>query len=319
MSKDSISAKLEELSELHQSGAIAKEEFEKLKSEILSESRTLSSLKQENREHSVPENSGESFRQGWLKSKWVLSALAVIVLFTSTLYFKPFQSSKKLDVKADKRITVSDVEGNLYNAVIIGTQVWMAENLRVTKFNDGTPIPYVTSNSSWSNLSTPAYCWYDNDKESYKDSYGALYNWYTVNSKKLCPTGWRVPTDHDWNNLKSYIYHNGYRYKDIGGIGKALAAKTSWNTNPVQGYVGNDPGSNNSTGFSALAAGNRFIHGNFESMGTGGFFWSANSVGRPDGSYFALGNKSPDLFSFWANKGVGMSVRCIRDEEEYDG
>jgi uncharacterized protein (TIGR02145 family) len=317
MRKDSISSQLEELFELHQSGAIEKEEFEKLKQGILYGSKTLNSVAQKSREHATPVISKKSYRENRGKTNWVLPVLAGIGLLVSLWFFRPFQSSERPGAKPEKRITVYDVEGNLYNAVVIGTQVWMAENLRTTKFNDGTPIPLVTNDRSWSSLSTPAYCWYDNDEASNMGTYGALYNWYAVDSKKLCPAGWRVPTDHDWNNLKSYIYQNGHRYKDIGGTGKALAAKTSWNANPVEGYVGNDPGSNNSTGFSALAAGNRFIHGNFESMGTGGFFWSANSVGRPDGSYFALGNNSPDLFSFWINKGVGMSVRCISEEEAY--
>ncbi len=96
---------------------------------------------------------------------------------------------------------VADVEGNLYSTVTIGTQVWMAENLRTTKLNDNTPIPNVTGDTDWINLSTPAYCWLRNEIQ-YKDVYGALYNWYTVSTGNLCPTGWHVPTDEEYKILE---------------------------------------------------------------------------------------------------------------------
>ena len=88
--------------------------------------------------------------------------------------------------------SITDKDGNVYTSVTIGTQVWMVENLKTTKYNDGTPIPNVTDNTEWSNLTTPAYCWYDNDITK-KNPYGALYNGYAVRTGKLCPTGWHVP------------------------------------------------------------------------------------------------------------------------------
>jgi uncharacterized protein (TIGR02145 family) len=97
--------------------------------------------------------------------------------------------------KEDEKETVSDFDGNTYNTVTIGVQVWMKENLKTTTFNDGTPISEVTDFTDWFNLTTPGYCWYDNDKEKYKETYGALYNYYAVETGKLCPTGWHVPTD----------------------------------------------------------------------------------------------------------------------------
>jgi len=89
--------------------------------------------------------------------------------------------------------TVTDADGNIYNTVTIGTQTWMVENLKVTKYNDGTAIPLVTDNTAWSNLTTPGYCWYNNDAATNKNTYGGLYNFYTVNTGKLAPTGWHVP------------------------------------------------------------------------------------------------------------------------------
>jgi len=81
----------------------------------------------------------------------------------------------------------------------------MAENLKTTKLNDGTSIPLVTSSATWGTLSTPAYCWYNNDEASYKVTYGALYNWYTVNTGKLCPSGWHIPNDAEWTTLTNYL------------------------------------------------------------------------------------------------------------------
>ena len=101
--------------------------------------------------------------------------------------------------------SVLDVDGNTYKTIQIGTQLWMAENLKTTKFNDGTLIPEVRGSSEWNNLTKPAYCWYDNDSATYRAAYGALYNWYTVNTTKLCPSGWHAPTDTEWNTLLIYL------------------------------------------------------------------------------------------------------------------
>ena len=100
--------------------------------------------------------------------------------------------------------TVTDIDGNVYNTVTIGTQVWLKENLRTTKLNDGTEIPYVTSGGIWAGLSTPGYCYYDNSWSN-AITYGALYNWHTVNTGKLCPTGWHVPSNEEWETLITYL------------------------------------------------------------------------------------------------------------------
>jgi hypothetical protein len=97
--------------------------------------------------------------------------------------------------------TVKDIDGNVYNTVIIGIQVWTKENLKTTKYNDGSPIPNVTDDTQWENLTTGAYSWHNNDAANYKNPYGGLYNWYAVETGKLCPTGWHVPTEDEWYNL----------------------------------------------------------------------------------------------------------------------
>lgn len=107
--------------------------------------------------------------------------------------------------------TVTDISGNIYPFVTIGTQVWMGENLRVEKYNDGTPIPFVTDNAVWAANFTnktklPMMAWYNNDKATHTaNKNGALYNWYAVDTKKLCPTGWHVPTDAEWTTLTTYL------------------------------------------------------------------------------------------------------------------
>jgi hypothetical protein len=108
--------------------------------------------------------------------------------------------------------TIRDIDGNVYKTVTIGKQVWMAENLKTSKYNDGRAIPLVTDNTAWEALNTPAYCWYDNDESANKTKCGALYNWFAVNTNKLCPTGWHVPNDREWTNLPPLS--GGYRYAD---------------------------------------------------------------------------------------------------------
>jgi len=212
----------------------------------------------------------------------------------------------------------TDADGNNYTVVKIGTQTWMAENLKTTKYNDATSIPNVTDNTAWSDLSTPAYCWHNNDATTYKNTYGALYNWYTVNTAKLAPTGWHVPTDAEWTILENYLMTNGYNYDGTTTGNKyaiSLAATTNWSTDTYAGTIGNDLSKNNSTGFSALPGGYRYINGMFGDVDSYGYWWSATtgegtntalfrSMYSHDHSYVG---RSGD------NTANGFSVRCLRD------
>jgi uncharacterized protein (TIGR02145 family) len=136
--------------------------------------------------------------------------------------------------KEEDSIPVTDEDGNIYKTVKIGTQIWMAENLRTTLYNDGTPITNVTGNSQWAACSSPAYSWY-NDDESYKEIYGAIYNWYTVNTGKLCPEGWKVPTDEEYNILEQYLGVPSDNIDDWGwrGTNEGVEMKTrnGWDDN----------------------------------------------------------------------------------------
>ena len=177
--------------------------------------------------------------------------------------------------------SVTDVEGNIYKTVKIGTQTWMAENLRTTKYNDNTPISLIEDNASWISLSTPAYCWYNNDRITYGETYGALYNWYTVNSGKLCPTGWQVPTDVEWTTMENYLIMNGYNYDGTGSdnkIAKSIASHSDWTASTSDGAVGNIdyPAIRNATGFTAVPGGLRYyLNGRFHNIEDQGCYWSS--------------------------------------------
>ena len=131
--------------------------------------------------------------------------------------------------------TVKDIEGNAYHIITIGTQTWMIENLKTHKYNDGTDIPLVSDATAWSKLSTPGYC---------ANTYGALYNWYTVNTLKLAPTGWHVPSYAEWITLQNYVNAN---LGTSGTVAKAIAAKTNWSPDTSVGAIGNDLTKNNSS------------------------------------------------------------------------
>jgi uncharacterized protein (TIGR02145 family) len=215
---------------------------------------------------------------------------------------------------------VSDFEGNMYQTVKIGNQEWTAANLRTTKYNDGTAIPHVAGNTEWSSLSTGACSFYDNTTDTgAQEKYGALYNWYAVNSGKLAPPGWHVATDTEWTELENYLIANGYNWDGTTNgnkIGKSLAAKTDWNSSSTKGNVGNDLSSNNSSGFSALPGGLRYDDGNFLMQNSYGVWWSStDSVARVASTEFTRNlflddyelTRRPD------NKRYGFSVRLVRD------
>ncbi len=212
--------------------------------------------------------------------------------------------------------TVTDADGNTYNTVTIGTQVWTVENLKTTRYNDGTDIPNVTNNTQWGNITTGAYCNYDN-LESNVATYGRLYNWAAVNTGKLAPPGWHVPTEDDFEVLENYLIANGYNYDGtlvLNKIAKSLCAKTNWILMSEIGTPGYEPETNNSTGFTALPGSIRHTHGGFGAPGTGGYFWSSTEKTEIGADYRCL---TQHYVSFWSlgyiNKISGVSVRLIKD------
>ncbi len=219
---------------------------------------------------------------------------------------------------------VMDIDENTYKTIKIDTQLWMAENLKTTRYNDGTVIPKLTNSAAdsaaWSNLTTPAYSWYDNDSTKYAKLYGALYNYYTVadtNSLNVCPTGWHVPTDAEWTGLTDFLTNNAYGYGGSGtDIGKSMASTFGWtDSSGTVGDVGNDQGTNNSSGFAGLPGGIRSNDANFKDIGDYGYWWSSSKDDTDTSSAWSrfLDYSSGDVSRYSGNKKSGYSVRCLRD------
>ena len=213
--------------------------------------------------------------------------------------------------------TVKDTDGNVYHTVKIGNQVWMVENLRTTRYNDGLAIPHVTDSTKWVALTTPGHCFYDNTSnvDSIKE-YGALYNWYAVDTKKLAPAGWHVPTDKEWTILEKYLIANGYNWDGTtegNKVAKSLASTTDWETSTCEGEIGNDLAKNNSSSFSALPGGSRTNYGDFFKIGSYGYWWSAteSDASLAYSRYLGCGNVDLSRSNYY--KSCGFSVRLVRD------
>lgn len=228
--------------------------------------------------------------------------------------------------KDDDRLT--DFDGNKYETVILGTQEWMAENLKTTSLNDGSPLAYVPDDDEWDGYlffedsvisNRDSYCWYENNRTvALSKKYGALYNWLAVATEKLCPAGWHVSTDEEWNTLVDYISQEGYTDSE------AMALKTviGWNKNATEGNIEGDFYNGNDTyGFSAVPGGHRSPDGLFHNAGDGGaggqtFWWTA-SVKNPGVPVFRYirdgsGTVGSDEMIYHA----GMSIRCVKDQTE---
>jgi uncharacterized protein (TIGR02145 family) len=219
---------------------------------------------------------------------------------------------------------VQDIDGNTYSTIRIGNQFWTIENLKTTKYNDGTEIKLVKDNDIWEKISeegikNPAYCWYNNDIGN-KSKYGALYNWYVVETQKLAPKGWHVPTDDECRTLEEYLISNGYNWDGTmtgNKIAKSLAAKSGWNSSIDIGSIGKDMSLNNRSGFSALPGG---FHVGSYFMGIGEYasWWSATRNSAAGAYSYQIGlflspvdSLCTDSNRYWAD---GLSVRLIRND-----
>ncbi|MBW6492691.1 MAG: hypothetical protein K0B15_16020 [Lentimicrobium sp.] len=201
--------------------------------------------------------------------------------------------------------TVTDIDINVYNTVQIGNQCWMAENLKVTHYSNGDAIPNVTGDYQWGGLTTGAYCWYDNEI-SWKDAYGALYNWYAVNdSRELCPIGWHVPTDAEWATLINFL--GG----DVSAGGKNKSTRTEPYDHPRWDLP--NTAASNESGFSGLPGGYRESNSPFKNLGGTGRFWSSIEQGSGAAWGRSLNVGSSYMTRIDMSKKTGFSVRCLRD------
>jgi uncharacterized protein (TIGR02145 family) len=237
-------------------------------------------------------------------SSGVLSValIAYVVLFFLIKKSSPDASEpvknrdKSVSNKKDSKNTVTDIDGNIYRIVTIGTQVWMAEDLKTTRYNDGTPIPYITDNMEWVNFKSGAYCWPNND-ESNKTKFGALYNWYTTGNN-LCPVGWHVSTDKDWETLVDIC--GGW---EIAGGKLKEAGSLHWGPFNI--------GSTDEFGFTALPTFFRDRNGRFTiSGGNDVGYWCPPRLGN----FRKLNAGLTWIYLAKAAPNEGYCVRCVKDK-----
>jgi uncharacterized protein (TIGR02145 family) len=205
--------------------------------------------------------------------------------------------------------TVDDIDGNTYPTIGIGSQVWMAENLKTTKYSDGTDIPNVSDGSTWASLTTGAYCWYNNDIAN-KATYGALYNFYTVNSGNLCPNNWHVPTDVEWHTMINYLDPNATISDPSNN--ESLIAGGKLKETGTNHWLSPNTGATNESIFTALPGGYRY-YGTFYNIGDFGFWWSATEYNASSGWYRFMQNTYNGVARSNYDKKHGFSIRCVKD------
>jgi uncharacterized protein (TIGR02145 family) len=197
---------------------------------------------------------------------------------------------------------ITDQDGNTYKTITIGTQTWMAENLRTTKYRNGEPITEVSDSLAWGKFRTGAYCntIYCNNDIRMIATYGRLYNWYAVaDPRNLAPSGWHIPTDDEWTELANYL----------GGPNVAGGKlKESGIMHWIYGF-----GATNETGFTALPGGHRSTNGFFYPPGYYGYWWSYTEVNVEEPLTWAMFYTNGELLNGPGEKGIGRSVRCIKD------
>lgn len=207
-------------------------------------------------------------------------------------------SCKKSD---DNPNIVIDIDGNEYEIIEIGEQVWMKSNLKTTKYNDGVVIPKLEDDADWLETANGAWCFYNNDPAN-NNIYGKLYNAHAAMSGKLCPIGWRIPNSDDWQGLIDFLGGDEF------SAGGALKSITGWNEPNI--------GATNTTGFTALPGGTRDnSSGIFNQMGDIAYFWSSSSVEDEKTLYSGLESSTTLLFSYSVERNYGFSCRCIKGAE----
>jgi uncharacterized protein (TIGR02145 family) len=194
--------------------------------------------------------------------------------------------------------TALDFDGNVYNTVVIGTQTWLASNLKTTHLNDGTAIANVTDDATWMSQGAPGYAWYNNDQVSNAD-YGILYNWATVNTGLLCPTGWHVPTDVEWTTLMTYA-------------GGGLVAGGKLKETGLTHWLSPNTDATNEFAFTALPGGMRGYMGPFLDLGSTGNWWTSSMI-SVDPANVVMFTTTGEMMIMQMMSGAGMSIRCLKD------
>lgn len=192
-----------------------------------------------------------------------------------------------------------DGDGNVYDTIVIGTQVWLAEDLKTTKYNNGVSIPLITDNTQWASMSSAAFCWYENN-DTLKENYGALYNWWAAKVSFLCPVGYHVPSKDEWQTLIDYLGGEEIAGDKLKTTGNQFWASGNHSTNESE--------------FSAMPGGLRFPNdGSFNSMTGWGYWWTSTSRSGDSGYRVSMfcSHSFAEIGSF--GKQSGYSVRCVKD------
>jgi uncharacterized protein (TIGR02145 family) len=224
------------------------------------------------------------------------------IMEDNPLQSRLYQFSLMHGIPCMDELFVTDIDGNLYRTVRIGSQCWMRKNFRATKYRNGNQIPLTTSNTGWKNATTPAYCWYNNDSANDGILYGALYNYYTLENGELCPAGWHAATNVEWKLLTN----------DQGG--DAVAGGMLKESGPLH-WGSTNTGATNASGFEALPGGSRSGNtGFFLSAANKGWWWTSTGFSAENAWNHLMNAADNDVIRTYQTKGNGFSVRCIRDD-----
>lgn len=211
--------------------------------------------------------------------------------------------------------SVADIDGNVYKTVEIGTQEWMAENLKTTRFNDGTEIHLITQEDNLLYLVTPGYCWYEHNEALFKDIYGGYYNWFAVNTGKLCPSGWHVPTDEEWKVMEMYL---GITREEADAMGyRGTTAGSAIKESGTINWVAESVFASNESGFTGLPGGSLGLFEQiFDGEGIIGLWWTDTEFSPYPGSWgycrWVFCNAS-FITRIEFEKRNAINVRCIKD------
>jgi len=235
--------------------------------------------------------------------------LSLFIILNLTLFIRCSSDGPVQPLVED---TVKDIDGNIYKTVTIGLQIWMVENLKVTHYRNGDPIPNVTDNNTWSDLSSGAYCDYDNDTSNVA-TYGRLYNWYAVvDNRGHAPEGWHVPTDEEWKQLEMYLGMSQVEADSVGERGTDEGGKVK-DTGTTH-WSSPNAGATNESGFTALPGGHSNTRGNFYSIDGYAYFWSSSEYYGSGAWYRRLNFSNSKFNRYICDNRHGYSVRCVKDD-----
>jgi len=213
--------------------------------------------------------------------------------------------------------TATDIDGNIYETVTIGTQVWMTENLRTTRFSNGDSIANVTDDADWKNLTTAAFCWFNND-DANEEIYGKLYNWHAVSdSANISPTGWHVPTDEEWKTLETYLGMESADVDSSGFLFRGIAQNVGGKIrlSGTEFWITPNDSSTNESCFSGLPGGSRQEDGTFTNLGYFSGWWtdSEKPTGQPGALYRSVSSENGSFSKSAYRFQNGVYIRCVKD------